>query len=94
MRQAAFDTLQRSAVREGHEHRVVASDGARDLRPAGPVQRRGDGVRGAGQRPQHQQQARLVELDRQIVEQFAEAVLAAGLSLDEPGRQGVGQGAS
>ena len=50
--QAALHALQRAAVGQRHEQRVVAGDGARDLRPARPVQRGGDGVRRAGQRAQ------------------------------------------
>ena len=78
-------------VGEGDEQRVVAGDRARDLGPAGPVERGRDRVGRAGQGPDDEQQAGLADLDRQVVEQLAQAVLAARLGLDQPRRQGVGQ---
>ena len=47
-----------SPVGERDEERVVAGDGAGDLGPAGPVEGGGDRVGGAGQGPDHEQQAR------------------------------------
>ena len=81
---------QRRPVGEGHEERVVAGDRADDLRPAGPVERGRDRVRRAGQRPDDEQQAGLADLDRQVVEQLAQPILAARLGLDQARRQGVG----
>ena len=89
--QAALDPLQRAAVRERHEQRVVAGDRARDLRPARPVERGGDRVGRARQRAQDEQQAGFVELDRQVGEQLAQPVLAGRLGLDQARRQGVGR---
>ena len=44
-----------------------------------------------GQRAQDEQQAGLVDLDRQVGQQLAQAVLARRLGLDQPRRQRVGR---
>ena len=75
-----------------HEQGVVAGDRARDLGPARPVERGRDRVGGARQRAQDEQQTRLVDLERQVGQELAQAVLARGLGLDEPRRQRVGRG--
>ena len=77
--------------RSGHRHeqRVVARDGPGDLRPAGPIQGRRDGVGRARQRAQDEQQAGLVDLEREIRQELAQAILPGRLGLDQPGRQGI-----
>ena len=83
-----------SEPRSGRATKSVSSPaiGARDLRPARPVQRGGDRMGGTRERAQDQQQARLVDLERQVGQQLAQAVLAGGLGLDEARRQRVGRG--
>ena len=89
--QPALHALQRAPVGQRHEQRVVAGDRARDLGPARPVERRRDRVGRARQRAQDEQQAGLVDLERQVGQQLAQAVLAGRLGLDEARRQGVGR---
>ena len=84
-----LDSLQRSPVRHRHEEGVVAGDRARHLGPASPVQGRRDGVRRARQRAQDEQEPGLVDLERQVGQELAQAVLAGRLGLDESRRQGV-----
>ena len=88
----ALDPLERATVRERHEQRVVAGDRARDLGPACPVERRRDRVGRPRQRPDDEEQPGLVDLDREVGQELAEAVLARRLGLDEARRKGVGGG--
>ena len=45
-----------------------------------------------GKRAHDEEQARLVDLDRQVDHQLAQTILAGRLGLDQPRRQGVGGG--
>ena len=91
MEQAPLRALERPAIGGRDEDRVVARDRADDLRPARAIEGRRDRMRGARQRAQHQQEPGLVDLEREVGEQLAQAVLAGGLGLDEARRQGVGR---
>src|ERR1700719_2269870 len=90
--QPAFDPLERSAVGEGDEERVVASDRAGDFGPACPIEGGGDRMRRAWQRPEHEEQAGFVDLDREVPQELAQAVLTGRLRLDQSWRQGIGGG--
>jgi hypothetical protein len=87
--QSTLDALERAPVREGDEQRIVAGDRARDLGPARPVEGGCDGMGGTRQRAQDQQQPGVVDLQRQVGQELAEAVLAGRLRFDEPRRQRV-----
>ena len=81
--EAALDALQRATVGEGDEQRVVAGDRTRDLGPPHAIERGGDRVSGPGKGPQHEQETRIVDLEREVGQELAQAVLARRLGLDQ-----------
>src|SRR3990170_2162516 len=88
--QALAEALQGATVRGGDEHGIVAGEGTGDLVPAHPVEGAGDGMGAAGERPDDEEEPGLAQLDRQVADQRAEALLAGRLRLADARRQGVG----
>src|SRR4051794_1746129 len=81
---------ERGPVGAGDEDGVVAGDRARDLGPAGAVERGRNRVGRTRQRLHDEQQAGLSDLDREVRKELAEAVVAGRLGLDQARRQRVG----